>query len=144
MLIPGSGAKDALIRPIVRIVRGPEECGHEAAPLKRTPGSDNFMFPEGSNATYPLVGHAVDYVTLRATVLVRIKARFAGNGCSLAKKLPSFLYLLGVKAGPAVKRTKNNCYDLLNFFAEILELQSGQKLSGNSGWLYIIRSGSRA
>ena len=33
-----------------------------------------------------LVGHAASSVILRATVLVRIKARFAGNGCSLSKK----------------------------------------------------------
>src|SRR6056297_330086 len=33
-----------------------------------------------------LVGHAANWITLRATVPVRIKARFAGNGRSLAKK----------------------------------------------------------
>ena len=33
-----------------------------------------------------LVGHATNQVTLRATVPARIKARFAGNGRSLAKK----------------------------------------------------------
>jgi len=32
------------------------------------------------------VGHAANWVTLRATVPVRIKARFAGNGRSLANK----------------------------------------------------------
>jgi len=39
-----------------------------------------------TSCTLCLVGHPVNSVTLRATVPVRIKARFAGNGCSLSKK----------------------------------------------------------
>ena len=56
-----------------------------SASAETAPGPDyvRAFFVQPSQ---PLVGPGVNKVTLKATVLARIKARFAGNGRVLAKK----------------------------------------------------------